>query len=62
MTGFWGFRLSMVLLTFGELIFVPTASNMLPTHFADLRGNTCCLLARWGLACTFSLSSADPKR
>ena len=39
MSGFWGFWLSMVILTFGELIVVPTAStyvaNISP---ADLRG------------------------
>lgn len=39
MSGFWGFWLSMVILTFGELILVPTAStyvaNISP---ADLRG------------------------
>lgn len=32
MTGFWGFWLSMVILTFGELIIVPTASK----HVADI--------------------------
>jgi MFS family permease len=39
MTGFWGFWLSMVMLTFGELTFVPTASKYVADLApADLRG------------------------
>ncbi|MBN8582899.1 MAG: MFS transporter [Anaerolineae bacterium] len=39
MTGFWGFWLSMVILTFGELIVVPTASKYVADIApADLRG------------------------
>ena len=39
MTGFWGFWLSMVILTFGELTVVPTASKFVADRApADLRG------------------------
>jgi MFS family permease len=39
MTGFWGFWLSMVILTFGELTVVPTASKYVADRApADLRG------------------------
>lgn len=39
MTGFWGFWLSMVILTFGELTIVPTASKYVADIApADLRG------------------------
>lgn len=39
MAGFWGFWLSMVLLTFGELILVPTASKFVADRApVDLRG------------------------
>ncbi len=39
MTGFWGFWLSMVMLTFGELTLVPTASKYVAdTAPANLRG------------------------
>jgi MFS family permease len=39
MAGFWGFWLSMVILTFGELILVPTASKFVADRApADLRG------------------------
>jgi MFS family permease len=39
MTGFWGFWLSMVIMTFGELILVPTASKFVADRSpADLRG------------------------
>ena len=39
MTGFWGFWLSMVILTFGELTLVPTASKYVADLApADLRG------------------------
>jgi MFS family permease len=39
MAGFWGFWLSMVLMTFGELILVPTASKFVADRSpVDLRG------------------------
>lgn len=39
MAGFWGFWLSMVILTFGELIMVPTASKFVADRApVDLRG------------------------
>jgi MFS family permease len=38
-TGFWGFWLSMVVMTFGELILVPTASTYVANHAPkDKRG------------------------
>jgi MFS family permease len=56
MTDFWGFLLSMVLLTFGELTVVPTASkyvaDVAPVH---LRGRYMSLYwFGWGLARTLS--------
>ena len=56
MTGFWGFWLSMVLLTFGELIVVPTASKYVAdTAPADLRGRYMSIYwLGWGLARTLS--------
>jgi MFS family permease len=39
MAGFWGFWLSMVIMTFGELILVPTASKFVADRSpVDLRG------------------------
>jgi MFS family permease len=56
MTGFWGFWLSMILLTFGELIVVPTASKYVAdTAPADLRGRYMSIYwLGWGLARTLS--------
>jgi MFS family permease len=56
MTGFWGFWLSMVLLTFGELTVVPTASKYVAdTAPADLRGRYMSIYwLGWGLARTLS--------
>lgn len=56
MTDFWGFLLSMVMLTFGELVVVPTASkyvaDIAPSH---LRGRYMSLYwFGWGLARTLS--------
>ncbi|MBK9208496.1 MAG: MFS transporter [Anaerolineales bacterium] len=56
MTGFWGFWLSMVILTFGELTLVPTASkyvaDIAPT---DLRGRYMSVYwLGWGLARTLA--------
>ena len=52
MTGFWGFWLSMVILTFGELILVPTASKYVADIApADLRGRYMSMYwIGWGLA------------
>jgi MFS family permease len=52
MTGFWGFWFSMVLLTLGEMILVPTSStfaaNLAP---ADMRGRYMSLYSlTWGLS------------
>jgi MFS family permease len=52
MTGFWGFWLSMVLLTIGEMILVPTSStfaaNLAP---ADMRGRYMSLYSlTWGIS------------
>jgi MFS family permease len=52
MTGFWGFWFSMVLLTIGEMILVPTSStfaaNLAP---ADMRGRYMSLYSlTWGLS------------
>ncbi|MEI8132150.1 MAG: MFS transporter, partial [Leptolinea sp.] len=52
MTGFWGFWISMVLLTFGEMILVPTSStyaaNLAPT---DMRGRYMSLYGlTWGIS------------
>ncbi|MBC7878419.1 MAG: MFS transporter [Anaerolineales bacterium] len=56
MTGFWGFWLSMVLLTFGELTVVPTASKYVAdTAPADLRGRYMSIYwLGWGLARTLA--------
>lgn len=56
MTGFWGFWLSMVLLTFGELTLVPTASKYVADIApADLRGRYMSLYwLGWGIARTLS--------
>jgi MFS family permease len=52
MTGFWGFWISMVLLTIGEMILVPTSStfaaNLAP---ADMRGRYMSLYSlTWGIS------------
>jgi len=54
MTGFWGFWLSMVILTFGELTIVPTASKYVADIApADMRGRYMSLYwFGWGLART----------
>lgn len=56
MKNFWGFWLSMVLLTFGELTLVPTASKYVAdTAPADLRGRYMSTYwLGWGLARTLS--------
>jgi MFS family permease len=56
MTGFWGFWLSMVILTFGELTIVPTASKYVAdTAPADLRGRYMSVYwIGWGLARTLA--------
>jgi MFS family permease len=56
MTGFWGFWLSMVILTFGELTLVPTASKYVADSApADLRGRYMSVYwLGWGLARTLS--------
>jgi MFS family permease len=56
MTGFWGFWLSMVILTFGELTLVPTASKYVADAApADLRGRYMSIYwLGWGLARTLS--------
>jgi len=56
MTGFGGFWLSMVILTFGELIFVPTATKYVADLApADLRGRYMSLhWLGWGLARTLA--------
>jgi MFS family permease len=56
MTGFWGFWLSMVILTFGELTFVPTASKYVAdTAPADLRGRYMSIYwFGWGTSQTLS--------
>jgi len=52
MSGFWGFWLSMVIITFGELTLVPTASKYVAdTAPADLRGRYMSVYwIGWGLA------------
>ncbi|MBI5950227.1 MAG: MFS transporter [Chloroflexi bacterium] len=54
MTGFWGFWLSMVILTFGELTIVPTASKYVADIApADMRGRYMSIYwFGWGLART----------
>jgi MFS family permease len=52
MTGFWGFWISMVLLTIGEMILVPTSStfaaNLAPTN---MRGRYMSLYSlTWGIS------------
>jgi len=56
MTSFWGFWLSMVILTFGELTVVPTASKYVADLApADLRGRYMSIYwLGWGLARTLS--------
>jgi len=56
MTGFWGFWLCMVVLTFGELTLVPTASKYVAdTAPADSRGRYMSVYwFGWGLARTLS--------
>ena len=52
MSGFWGFWLSMVILTFGELTLVPTASKYVADRSpSDLRGRYMSIYwLGWGLA------------
>lgn len=56
MSSFWGFWLSMVILTFGELTLVPTASKYVADLApADLRGRYMAIYwLGWGLARTIS--------
>jgi Arabinose efflux permease len=56
MSSFWGFWLSMVILTFGELTLVPTASKYVADRApADLRGRYMSIYwLGWGLARTLS--------
>ena len=56
MTGFWGFWLSMVILTFGELTLVPMASKYVADLApADLRGRYMSIhWLGWGLARTLA--------
>jgi MFS family permease len=56
MSGFWGFWLSMVILTFGELTLVPTSSKYVADLApADLRGRYMSIYwLGWGLARTLS--------
>jgi len=56
MSSFWGFWLSMVILTFGELTLVPTASKYVADIApADLRGRYMSIYwLGWGLARTLS--------
>jgi MFS family permease len=56
MTGFWGFWLSMVILTFGELTLVPTASKYVADSApTDLRGRYMSIYwLGWGLARTLA--------
>ena len=56
MSGFWGFWLSMVILTFGELTLVPTASKYVADLApSDLRGRYMSMhWLGWGLARTLS--------
>lgn len=52
MNSFWGFLVSMVILTFGELILVPTSTTYVANRApADLRGRYMSLYwATWGLS------------
>jgi MFS family permease len=56
MSGFWGFWLSMVTLTFGELTLVPTASKYVADRApADLRGRYMSIYwLGWGFARTLA--------
>jgi MFS family permease len=56
MSSFWGFWLSMVILTFGELVIVPTASKYVADQApADLRGRYMGVYwLGWGLARTLA--------
>ena len=56
MTNFWGFLLSMIILTFGELTLVPTASKYVADLApADLRGRYMSIhWLGWGLARTLA--------
>jgi MFS family permease len=56
MSGFWGFWLSMVILTFGELTLVPTSSKYVADRApADLRGRYMSIYwIGWGLARTIA--------
>lgn len=56
MSSFWGFWLSMVILTFGELTLVPTATKYVADLApADLRGRYMCMYwLGWGVARTLS--------
>jgi MFS family permease len=56
MNGFWGFWLSMVIITFGELASVPTASKyVVDLAPAELRGRYMAVYwLGWGLARTIS--------
>jgi len=56
MSSFWGFWLSMVILTFGELTLVPTASKYVADRAPeDLRGRYMSIhWLGWGLARTLS--------
>jgi MFS family permease len=56
MSSFWGFWLSMVILTFGELTLVPTASKYVADRApADVRGRYMSIYwLGWGLARTLS--------
>lgn len=56
MSGFWGFWLSMVILTFGELTLVPTASKYVADRAPeDMRGRYMSIYwLGWGLARTLS--------
>jgi len=56
MTGFWGFWFSMVILTFGELTIVPTASKYVADIApADMRGRYMSMYwFGWGLARTLA--------
>jgi MFS family permease len=56
MSGFWGFWLSMVILTFGELTLVPTASKYVADRApADLRGRYMSIYwLGWGMARTLA--------
>jgi MFS family permease len=52
MSGFWGFWVSMVILTFGELTLIPTASKFVADIApADMRGRYMSLYwLAWGLS------------